>query len=39
MIATYLEKIARSGAILIIATHESPELARIADQEIILEST
>lgn len=39
LIATYFEKIARSGAILIIATHESPELARVADDEIVLQGS
>jgi ABC-type cobalamin/Fe3+-siderophores transport system ATPase subunit len=38
LIATYLEKIARSGAILVIATHESSALDRVADQEITLEN-
>ena len=38
LIATYLEKIARSGAIILIATHESSALDRVADQEITLEN-
>jgi iron complex transport system ATP-binding protein len=37
LIAKYLEKIARSGAHLIIATHQSPELAEVADSEITLD--
>lgn len=36
LIASYLEQIARSGAILIIATHECPELERVANKVLRL---
>lgn len=35
-IARYIEKVANAGAIFIIATHESPELAEIATKELQL---
>lgn len=35
-IARYIEKIANAGAIFIIATHESPELAEVATKELHL---
>ena len=38
-IARYLKKLANSGAVFIIATHESPELAEVATKEMRLEFT